>query len=71
MNRDAPEYQVEDLKEAIGRAIDAAGHARFLAQSIDKQTARLEFKEMAVVLLGARKQLQLCETKLEKLNESP
>ena len=67
MSRDAPEYQIVELKEAIGRAIDATGHARFLAQTIDKQTARPEFKEMAVVLLGARKQLQGCETKLEDL----
>lgn len=71
MNRDTPEFQVEDLKEAIGRAIDAAGHARFLAQSVDKMTARSEFKEIAVVLLGARKNLQSCETKLEKINEEP
>ena len=59
--------QVEDLKETIGRAIDASGHARFLAKCIDKRTGHAGAKELAVILLGARKNLQSCEKKLEDI----
>lgn len=66
---DDPLTQVGDLKEAIGRAIDAAGHARFLAQCVEKRTGHGVVKQIAVVLLGARKQLQGAEDSLEKIED--
>lgn len=63
-----PRDDIEELRQVIGRAIDAAGHARYLAQAIERRTAyKTDARVLAVRLLGVRKNLEACETAFEKV----
>lgn len=61
--------RVEELYEAVGRAIDASGHARFIAESIKKRTDDKKIEVLYVKLGGVKKNLEEIERALERLRE--